>query len=192
MQYLPKRNEMYLSALRKFVARSINLHGYGGKRLKMLRCVRRAELKLREEYLCCVDFKNLTDSVMYAAVIAFLKLGRILIYNIKSNAEIMIDPKMYTAFLSELCSSCGGKAARIDITVENEEIRIIGAGVDNINKLLFYIEKMGGIYYFSNDLKKTAIRIPVKTAITPPERVYSVWEFINDSFSDINVFLGDE
>lgn len=158
----------------------------------MLRCVRRAELKLRGEFLCSVDFKNLTDSVMYAAVFAFLRLGRVLVCNVKSNAEIMIDPKLYTAFLSELCSSCDGRATHIDITVEKGEIGIAVSGIGNIDKLLFYIEKFKGIYYFSGDLKKATIRIPVKTAIAPPERVYSLWEFINDSFSDVNIFLKDE
>lgn len=191
MQYLPKRKEIYLSALRKFISSSIQRHGLDGKSLGMLCRVRRAELKLHKEYLQSVDFRNLTDSVMYAAFLISLKHGRLLVYTLKSNAKIMIDSKLYTAFLSELCSSGKSRVNVIDITLANGEIIIIAEGIDDISRISFYMKKLNGIYYYSNDLKKLLIRIPAVSTLTAPERVYSAWEF-TDPFSDVSIFLCDK
>ena len=191
MQYLPKRNEIYLSALRKFIASSVDRHGLDGKSLGMLYRVRRAELKLHKVYLQSVDFRNLTDSVMYAAFLVSLKHGRLLVYTLKSNAEIMIDPKLYTAFLSELCSSGKSRVNVINIVLTNGEIIINAEEIVDISKILLYIKKLNGVYYYSKDLKKLLLRIPVTAASVPPERVYSAWEF-TDPFSDVSIFLCDK
>ncbi len=183
MTNLPNNFERYTSALRILTSLFILKNGLNIKYLKNLSKIYTAESYFYKNQKQPLDIENFCYSIFYAVSIIKFKHFQNFDFKIHSQGNFLINKKLFTVFLLNLCLDCN----EILVTTNQSHIEINFKG--KYKKSLKALEKLKGFYFYSLNQNYGKIVIPAVKTDRTSESFESEWENIFNRFSAVNIFF---
>lgn len=183
MTNLPNNFERYTSALRILTSLFILKNGLNIKYLRNLSKIYTAEGFLYKNHKEPLDIENFCYSIFYAVYVIKAERLQQFEFEINSNGNFLINKKIFTVFLLNLCLECN----QIRVTTKQKHIEINFKG--KYKKSLKALEKLKGFYFYSFNRNYGKIIIPTTKTEQISISFENEWENIVNRFSVVNIFF---
>lgn len=189
MQFLPTKNEEYVSALRKYMHKNILCRGVNAKRLETLRKIYLFDLCITSSAPNPTDTLIFFRNLLTACTVELVKKGIFLTVDLEGGGIRNFDTKLLTALVGEvLVQTVVGGGRNIRLSIGKNEIRITSKGEKLQGYPLKLIKKLGGRYLILGNTN--AISIPAfSTQNTEISENGDIKELLLDPLSPVKVYL---
>ena len=189
MQFLPTKNEKYVSALRGYMHKSILCRGVNAKRLETLRKIYLFDLCISKPAPKNTDALILCRNILTECSVELIKKGIFITVDILGDGIKRIDTKVFTALIGEMVAQTVKDGQRhITISITEKEIRITSKGKRLRGYPLRLIKKLGGRYLVLGNTNAVSIPAPCCKIYKDLENS-DIKELLLDPISPIKVYL---
>lgn len=189
MQFLPTKNEKYVSALRGYMHKIILCKGLNKKRLLNLRkiylfdlCISRLSPKNTDALILC-------RNILTECSVELIKKGVFITADIFGDGIKCLDTKAFTALMGEMIAQMVEDGERhIAIKIGDKEIRITSKGKRLRGYPLRLIKKLGGRYLVLGNINAVSVPAPLCEIYENLENG-DIKELLLNPISPIKVYL---
>ena len=182
MIFLPNKFERYIAALRNTIQISALKHGIGERQKSALKKIYIAESVLTP-YLQPIDLKEYISNLILGVYTRLLSQNRQINPIIKVEGIFLINKKLFDCLILNICSV----SDKIKIYTLKEKI-IIRCNA-NVKSLELMIRNINGSYLYELKSNSSIIVISAQRTEKTPNQTEREWEYIENPFSSVNIFL---
>ena len=189
MQFLPRKNERYVAALREYMHKRIANCGINEKRLNSLRKINLFSISLQKISPVPTDALSFCRNILTACSVELIKKGIFLKIEIWGEGIKEIDTRIVTMLIAEtvaLTVKSGGR--KISLNITDKEIRITSIGMRPEGYPLKLIRKLRGRYFRIQNIN--AISIPAENCLAQKiSRENDIKDLLLNPLSPVKVHL---
>lgn len=183
MIFLPNKFERFLSALRVTVQNRILEKGITKKSIENLEKISLAEAIYYKDFKEPVDIFDFSLPLLISAFTVSLNERKI-IFDITATGNYILNPKLFEILILSLCKT----ASKIKIETIRQKI-IIKANTKKNKTIQKIINALNGICFYEDRKTTLFIALPFEKTDKKAIKIKREWEYLNDPFSLVNIFL---
>ncbi len=182
MIFLPNIWERYLSALRIAVNFSVSRHGLSRHHINSLKKIYKAEAVLISQPRP-IDLRDFSLNLMLAVYKKLLSENKLILPLIYCEGVFIINKKLFEVLILNICSLSN------IIKIYNHKEKIAIKCNCDVRNFAFLIKALGGAYLYELKTNFSLIFIPAKQSQKLPVKTEREWEYTDNPFSSVNLFI---